>query len=92
MNILSLTPTERARKQLDAEHLTAAVHAVQQDGYVILQDCVDRAHAELLCEKMLLDTRTIWRDDVLLQLSATSSKTHHLFRLIYSKMFYSTPS
>ena len=65
MNILSISPTEKANKRLNPEHLAEAVSLVQQDGYIILQDCVERTHAELLCEKMLSDTEVILkRDDV----------------------------
>ena len=65
MRIISISPTERTQKHFNPVHLTEAVRSIKEDGYVILQDCVERQHVEVLCEKMLADTETILaRDDI----------------------------
>lgn len=65
MTTLTISAIEKANKQIEPQRLTQAVRAVEEDGYVILQDCVEPDHAEALCQRMLADTEAILkRDDV----------------------------
>ena len=52
---LAITEDELARGQIAPPHLAAAVAALRSDGCVVLNDIVDRAHLELLRERMLSD-------------------------------------
>jgi ectoine hydroxylase-related dioxygenase (phytanoyl-CoA dioxygenase family) len=60
-------PVSTSRTQsagLAPEHLTQAVDALRDEGYVILENAVDRQHCALLRDKMLADIDTILsRDD-----------------------------
>ncbi|MFN2233482.1 MAG: phytanoyl-CoA dioxygenase family protein [Anaerolineales bacterium] len=65
MNTFVISADEKARQQFEPERLDQAIRSVQEDGYVILENCVDREHAEILRDKILADTDTILaRDDV----------------------------
>ena len=65
MNTFSISADEKANHQFEPERLEQAVRSVQEDGFVILENCVAGEHAETLCQKILADTDTILaRDDV----------------------------
>lgn len=59
MLALDLTRAEIASGEMSPEHLAAAVHAIQTDGFVVLNDVIDRAHLDLLRERMLADAEKI---------------------------------
>ncbi|MFL7894043.1 MAG: hypothetical protein AB8I56_18445, partial [Anaerolineales bacterium] len=59
MNTFVISADEKARQQFEPERLDQAIRSVQEDGYVILENCVDREHAEILRDKILADTDTI---------------------------------
>jgi len=64
MLALEITAEEVQCGQMRPEHLTAAVEALQVDGFVVLKNVIEIAHLEILREKMLQDVRTILeRDD-----------------------------
>jgi ectoine hydroxylase-related dioxygenase (phytanoyl-CoA dioxygenase family) len=44
---------------MDPAHRQAAVHALQTDGFVVLEDVIEKAHVEALREKMLADVEVI---------------------------------
>lgn len=52
---LNITPDERERGAPRPEHLAAAVEALRRDGLVVLNDVIDRAHLDLLRERMFTD-------------------------------------
>ena len=57
-------PGNRYRQDHSA-HLQQAVHALHEDGYLILNELLDRSHMALLAEKMIADAQGILsRDDV----------------------------
>lgn len=65
MTALDLTPQEIQAGKITSAHLQQAVHALQEDGYVILNELLDRSHMALLAEKMIEDAKGILsRDDV----------------------------
>ncbi len=55
MNALQITPEEYASGQITGEHLDVAIAAIRSDGYVVLNDVVDRSHLASLRERMLSD-------------------------------------
>ena len=55
MNALTITRDEYASGQITPEHSAAAVAAIRSDGYVVLNDVVNRSHAASLRERMLTD-------------------------------------
>lgn len=64
MLALDITSTEIESGKMSPDHLNAAAHAVLTDGFVILNDIVDRTHLDLLRERMLADVEKILaRDD-----------------------------
>jgi hypothetical protein len=64
MLALDLTPAEIESGTLSPEHLSAAVEAMNRDGFVVLNDVIDRAHIDLLRDKMLDDVaKVLARDD-----------------------------
>jgi ectoine hydroxylase-related dioxygenase (phytanoyl-CoA dioxygenase family) len=64
MIAVDVTSTEIESKTLSPEHLQDAVCALQEDGFVVLNDVVDPAHLALLREKMLDDVQYLLaRDD-----------------------------
>ncbi len=65
MSTLTISPTEKENQQFESEHLDEAIRAVQEDGYVILENCVANEHTETLYQRILTDTDSILaRDDV----------------------------
>jgi hypothetical protein len=56
---LSPTPEEKARGALSSQHLQTAVSALQNDGFVILRDIVDKEHIRVLRDRMLTDLQAI---------------------------------
>ncbi len=64
MIALDFTPDELRSGQMSQIHLETAVNALKTDGYVVLNDVIDRAHLESLRERMLDDLQKILaRDD-----------------------------
>ena len=59
MNAIDITPDERTSGQMTAEHRAAAVRALNEDGFVVLNDVVDRAHLDTLRERMMADLEKI---------------------------------
>lgn len=59
MVFLEISPEEIQSGQMTPEHLEAAVRAIEEDGFVVLQDVVDRAHLEVLRERMIADVQKI---------------------------------
>jgi len=55
MNSLDITPEEIQSRRMTPEHLALAVRAVNEDGYVVLNDVVDTAHLDILRDRMLED-------------------------------------
>lgn len=55
MLALDITAEEVASRQMSAEHLEAAVHAVRTDGFVVLNNVIELAHLDVLRDKMLAD-------------------------------------
>ena len=55
MNSLDITPEEIATRRMTQEHLNAAVRAVKEDGYVILNDVIAMEHLDILRDRMLAD-------------------------------------
>ena len=65
MTTLSISQAEKADRNFSKDRLDRAVRAVQEDGFVILENCVAREHAEVLSQKMLADTdKILTRKDV----------------------------
>lgn len=65
MRALDISPAEVQSGQISSAHLKEAVRALREDGYVILNDVVDRQHAAVLRDKMIEDAEQILaRDDV----------------------------
>jgi ectoine hydroxylase-related dioxygenase (phytanoyl-CoA dioxygenase family) len=56
---IKITPEELRSGVMDPAHLEAAVQAVREDGFVILEDVVSLAHIAVLRERMLEDLETI---------------------------------
>jgi hypothetical protein len=59
MLALDITPTEVQSGQMMPDHLDAAVQAIRNDGFVILNDVIDLAHIALLRDRMLEDLQAI---------------------------------
>jgi hypothetical protein len=55
MLALDITPTELQSGQMSPDHLNAAVEAVRNDGFVVLNDVIDLAHIDALHTRMLED-------------------------------------
>ena len=49
------TPEETAQACFEAENLNRAVEAVQEDGFVVINNVVDHAHLDILRERMEAD-------------------------------------
>jgi ectoine hydroxylase-related dioxygenase (phytanoyl-CoA dioxygenase family) len=56
---IKITPEELRSGQMASDHLTAAVKAVREDGFVVLEDVVDLEHIATLRDRMLEDLETI---------------------------------
>jgi hypothetical protein len=56
---LDITREEIESGQMSQAHLVAAVDAMRTDGFVILNDVVDRSHLDLLRDRMLADAEKI---------------------------------
>jgi len=63
MTVLDIMPEEVRSGTMEARHLEAAIRAIRTDGFVILNDAVDRAHVATLRERMLEDLKEILADD-----------------------------
>lgn len=64
MNSLDITPEEILTRRMTPEHLTAAIRAVTDDGYVILNDVIDIEHLDILRDRMLEDVQAfLTRED-----------------------------
>jgi ectoine hydroxylase-related dioxygenase (phytanoyl-CoA dioxygenase family) len=62
---LDITAEEVRSGQMTPAHLAAAVEALRTEGYVILNDVIDRSHLDLLRERMLEEIpRYLAREDV----------------------------
>jgi hypothetical protein len=59
MNVLDITPEEVRCGQMLPEHQEAAVSALRDDGFVVLNDVIDRSHLAMLREGMLEDLEKI---------------------------------
>ncbi len=65
MSAIQFTPQEIQTGKINAVHLQEAVRFLQEDGFVILDELVDRQHMAILRDKMLEDVAQILkRDDV----------------------------
>jgi ectoine hydroxylase-related dioxygenase (phytanoyl-CoA dioxygenase family) len=65
VNSIAATDAERHSGQLSIAHRDAAVTALSTDGFVVLENVIDRAHLATLRERMLEDVaRYLARDDV----------------------------
>jgi ectoine hydroxylase-related dioxygenase (phytanoyl-CoA dioxygenase family) len=65
MTALDITSHEREMGKLPLERLQAAVRAVREDGYVILNDLIDAAILAPIRDRMLADVgKILARDDV----------------------------
>lgn len=56
---LEFTPSELQSGQMSAEHLEAAVRAMNVDGFLVLKDVVDPEHLDTLKTRMLDDLQQI---------------------------------
>ncbi|MBW3623322.1 MAG: phytanoyl-CoA dioxygenase family protein [Armatimonadetes bacterium] len=56
---LNITPQEVESGILSPDHRESAVRAIRHDGFVVLNDVIDREHLAFLREKMLEDVREI---------------------------------
>lgn len=54
-----MTLEEKESGQMRADHLQAAVRALEEDGIVVLKNVADRSHLETLRERMLADLEAI---------------------------------
>src|SRR5579871_1667397 len=64
MIALDIAPAEVRNGVLTPEHLDAALTALRTDGFVVLNDVIDRSHLDVLRDRMLEDVRQILgRDD-----------------------------
>lgn len=62
---LTLSAQELENRQLTKEHLDAAVHAVEVDGFVVLRNAIDPEHIEILQQRMIADVEEVLAlDDV----------------------------
>jgi ectoine hydroxylase-related dioxygenase (phytanoyl-CoA dioxygenase family) len=59
MTAMDLTSQEKTSGKISPEHLQQAVRALHADGYVILNELVERSHAEILAQKMIEDVQFI---------------------------------
>jgi hypothetical protein len=65
MSAIQVAPQEIQTGKINPEHLQEAVRSLQEDGFVILDELVDRQHMSILRDKMLEDVAQILkRDDV----------------------------
>ena len=63
MNEIPVTSQETEAGKLEEQHLTTALTALNDDGFVVLRDVVTPAHIETLREKMLADVKEILKRD-----------------------------
>jgi hypothetical protein len=65
MSEINFSQQEIQTGKISVEHLQEAVHALQEDGFVILNELIDLSHMAILRDKMLADVAQILqRDDV----------------------------
>ena len=62
---ITMSPEELVNGEMSETHLNQAVHAIREDGYVILAEVISHAHLDLLHEKMEEDLRTLMTASVL---------------------------
>ncbi len=71
MLALPISQAELLSGEISHEHLEAATGALREEGVVVLKDVIDRAHIDLLRDRMLEDVRTILqRTDIPTQFTA----------------------
>ncbi len=56
---IAVTPQEMADGALSDERLAKALAAIEEDGYIVLDDIVNHDHLDILREKMTEDTNTL---------------------------------
>ena len=56
---IAVTPQEMADGSLSDERLAKALAAIEDDGYIVLDDIVNHDHLDILREKMTEDTNTL---------------------------------
>ena len=59
MVALDITKAEVESGVMTPEHLRAAVNALREDGFVVLNDVVDTAHLDILHERMMEDLQIL---------------------------------
>lgn len=59
MLALDITPAELQSGQMTPDHLNAAVQAIRNDGFVVLNDVIDPAHITALRTRMLEDLKRL---------------------------------
>ena len=59
MTEITISKAELISGRISPEHLEAGTKAVEEDGFVILNDVIDVAHLEILHERMLIDLESI---------------------------------
>jgi ectoine hydroxylase-related dioxygenase (phytanoyl-CoA dioxygenase family) len=73
MLALDITPAEVQSGQMSPDHLDAAVQAIRDDGFVVLNDVINLAHIDALRERMLEDLQAILaREDTPFNWNATN--------------------
>lgn len=61
MRVIHVSDDERCRGALSPEHLAAAVQAIEDEGFVALENAVALAHLDVLHERMLADIELLIR-------------------------------
>jgi ectoine hydroxylase-related dioxygenase (phytanoyl-CoA dioxygenase family) len=61
MVTLQITESEKSSGVMTSEHLSQAVRALHEDGFVVLQNVIETAHLDILREKMLEDVQALIR-------------------------------
>lgn len=56
---IAVTPQELSDGQLSDESMSQALSAIEEDGYVVLEDIVDHDHLDILRDKMTEDSNTL---------------------------------
>ena len=56
---IAVTPQELSDGQLSDESMSQALSAIEEDGYVVLEDIVDQDHLDILRDKMTEDSNTL---------------------------------
>ena len=56
---ITVTPAELAQEKLTEDHLAQAIQAINQDGFVIINDVINPKHLDILHERMRQDSQTL---------------------------------